>query len=65
MTTQTPTATLTTDERLARLEGAFDQMNKRIGDLARSITIVYILLGGLWASMAAGFIGIAALILQL
>ena len=34
MTTQTPA----TEERLSRLEGAYDQVNERLGDLARGQT---------------------------
>ena len=61
MTTRTPS---TDNERLARLEGAFEQMNERIADIQTQmrslrslfITLLFAGFGIMWASMIGGFI---------
>ena len=66
MTTQTqpqPTA----EERLSRLEGAYEQVNERLNDLTQSmnslrsemnsrINNLYIIIGGSWASLMGAII---------
>ena len=65
MTTQTPA----TEERLSRLEGAYEQVNERLGELAQGQAalreemnslrnIMLLLIGGVWATTVGGFIAI-------
>ena len=71
------------EQRVGRLEGAYEQVNRRLEDLGRSVeplrgdmnglrnemnslrgemnsrlNTVYVLLGGMWATMVAGFIAL-------
>ena len=67
MTTQTPA----TEERLSRLEGAYEQVNERLGDLRTDMNerlnelsrgldalrnTMLLLIGGVWTTMVGGFI---------
>ena len=67
MTTQTPA----TEERLSRLEGAYEQVNERLGDLRTDVNerlnelsrgldalrnTMLLLVGGVWTTMVGGFI---------
>ncbi len=83
MTTQTPAP----EERISRLEGAYEQVNERLGDLTQGQTslreeirqvdanlraevgalrsdmnarfnILLVLIGGVWATMAGGFVAL-------
>ncbi len=58
MTTQTPS----TEERLSRLEGAYEQVNERLGDLRSEVNTLrntmLLLMGGVWATMVGGFIAL-------
>ena len=65
MTTQTPA----TEERLSRLEGAYEQVNERLGDLRTDVNrlaqgqdslrnTMLLLIGGVWATMVGGFIAL-------
>ena len=83
MTTQTPAP----EERISRLEGAYEQVNERLGDLTQGQTslreeirqvdanlhaevgalrldmnarfnILLVLIGGVWATMADGFVAL-------
>ena len=67
MTTQTPS----TEERLSRLEGAYEQVSERLNELARGLSdlrsdmnsrfnVMLVLLGGVWATVVAGFIALFA-----
>ena len=67
MTTQTPS----TEERLSRLEGAYEQVSERLNELARGMSdlrsdmnsrfnVILVLLGGVWATVVAGFITLFA-----
>ena len=64
MTTQ---AQPTTEERLSRLEGAYEQVNERLNDLTQAINSLrsetnarfnnmYIIMGGSWVSLMAASI---------
>ena len=59
------TQTATTEERLSRLEGAFEQLNERLGDIRSEmaamntrINVTMVLIGGVWVTLAAGLIAI-------
>ncbi len=64
MTTQ---AQPTTEERLSRLEGAYEQVNERLNDLTQAVNSLrsdtnarfnnmYIIMGGSWVSLMAAII---------
>ena len=42
---------MTTEERLSRLEGAYEQVDRRLGDLAQAVTVLRGEIGSLRAEM--------------
>jgi hypothetical protein len=64
------------EERVSRLEGAYEQVDRRLDDVTQSVqslrndmnvaraetnsrfNTVYIMIGGLWATVIAGFIAL-------
>ena len=71
---QSPT-TPATDERLARLEAGFDQMNERLGALERGLEAVrqsidsrfntlVLIISGMWVTTTGGIITLAAILLN-
>ncbi len=62
MTTQ---ASLPIGARVSRLEGAYEQVNERLGglsqsvsDLHREIRALYLFIGGSWVTLMATMIGL-------
>ena len=65
MATQTPT----TEHRVSRLEGAYEQVNERLGDLTaavkelrgelrREIRMLYFFIGGSWVTLMGTMLGL-------
>ena len=64
------------EQRVSRLEGAYEQSDRRMEDVSRSIEFLradtnslrsemnsrfnnlYVLMGGMWATMVAGFVAL-------
>ncbi len=62
MTTQ---ASLPIETRVSRLEGAYEQVNERLGGLAQSVSdlhreirTLYLFIGGSWVTLMATMIGL-------
>lgn len=62
MTTQ---ASLTSEARISRLEGAYEQVNERLGGLSQSVSdlhkeirTLYLFIGGSWVTLMATMIGL-------
>ena len=70
------------EERVSKLEGAYEQVDRRLDDLNQNVTSLraefsslrsemnsrfnnmYVLIGGVWATLVAGFVALSLAVLN-